>query len=269
MWQRDIVGVPGGMLHHGFKLILASWPHATSWQATRCPRPGTPEEPLLTGHGRLRHRIACVLHDCWLDDDGNWISLNCSLSPVTSLLLATSPYGVPFHDRAPPPKIRWGPTHAVLNHTSPFASAFSPRRQCPRTCPSARATLCTYYRWFARPQHLRRRRPGPLLMQPLSARCMRVLLRFRMGAHSLPVVQGRRTGAPRAQRLCLLCDQRALGDERHMVFECPALQGVRDKYAALFVDGASTMQQFMWQQDVIGVLAHFVQDCFDLLDAPV
>ena len=29
-------------------------------------------------------------------------------------------------------------------------------------------------------------------------------------------------------------------------------------HAALFVDGASTMQQFMWQQDVIGV-AHFVQ----------
>ena len=87
---------------------------------------------------------------------------------------------------------------------------------------------------------------------------MRVLLRFRMGAHSLPVIQGRRTGATRAQRLCLLCDQRAVGDERHMVFECPALQSVRDKYAALFLDGASTMQQFMWQQDVIGIV-HFVQ----------
>ena len=74
---------------------------------------------------------------------------------------------------------------------------------CPRTCPSARATLCTYYRWFARPQHLRR--PGSLLMQPLSARCMRVLLRFWKGAHSLPVVQGRRTGAPRAQRACVCC----------------------------------------------------------------
>ena len=105
-------------------------------------------------------------------------------------------------------------------------------------------------------------------MQPLSARCMRVLLRIRISAHSLPVVQGRCTGAPRAKRLCLLCDQCAVGDERHMVFECPALQNVRDKYAALFVDGASTMQQFMWQQDVIGVV-HFVQDCFDLLDATV
>ena len=66
---------------------------------------------------------------------------------------------------------------------------------------------------------------------PLSAPCMRVLLRFRMGAHSLPVVQERRTGAPRAQHLCLLCDQRAVGDESHMVFECPALQGVRHKHA--------------------------------------
>ena len=144
------------------------------------------------------------------------------------------------------------------------------QREAIQNSPTAAArmspALCTYYRWFARPQHLRR--PGPLLMQPLSARRMRVLLRFRMGAHSLPVVQGRRTVAPRAQRLCLLCDQCAVGDERHMVFECPALQGVRDKYAALFVDGASTMQQFMWQQDVIGV-AHFVQNCFDLLDAPV
>ena len=43
-----------------------------------------------------------------------------------------------------------------------------------------------------------------------------------------------------------------------MVFECPALQGVRDKYAALFVDGASTMQQFMWQQDVIGVYTNVI-----------
>ena len=66
---------------------------------------------------------------------------------------------------------------------------------CPRTYPAA----------------------GALLMQPLSARCMRILLRFRLGAHSLPVVMGRRTGTPRAQRLCQQCDPHAVGDERHMV----------------------------------------------------
>ena len=40
-------------------------------------------------------------------------------------------------------------------------------------------------------------------MQPLSDLCMPVLQRFRMGAHSLPVVLGGRTGTPHAaQRLC-------------------------------------------------------------------
>ena len=34
------------------------------------------------------------------------------------------------------------------------------------------------------------------LMQPLSARCMRTLLRYRVVAHSLPAVMGRRTGVP-------------------------------------------------------------------------
>ena len=61
--------------------------------------------------------------------------------------------------------------------------------------------LCVYSTGgFARPQHLRR--PGPLLMQPLSAHSMRILLRLQTGAHSLPIVLGRRTGTPRARSLC-------------------------------------------------------------------
>ena len=103
-------------------------------------------------------------------------------------------------------------------------------------------------------------------MQPLSARCMRVMLHFRMGANSLPVVQVRCIGAPRTQRLCQLGDQRAVGGERHIVFECPALQGVGEKYAAFNVEGACTMQQ--WKQDLIGV-ADVVKTCLDMLDAPV
>lgn len=65
-------------------------------------------------------------------------------------------------------------------------------------------------------------------MQPYSARCMRILLRFWMGAHSLPVVMGRRTGTPGAKRLCQQCEQPAVGDRRHMIFKCPALQGLQD-----------------------------------------
>ena len=87
---------------------------------------------------------------------------------------------------------------------------------CPRTCPSRNATLCTYGRWFARPDCLRR--PGPLFQQPLSARCLRVFLKFRMGCHSLPNVSGRWARVPRAQRHCLHCAQQVIGDERHLVF---------------------------------------------------
>ncbi len=135
---------------------------------------------------------------------------------------------------------------------------------CPRTCPSSNATLCTYHRWFARPDCLRH--PCQLLQQPLSARCLRLLLKFRMGCHSLPNVSGRWARVPRPQRLCMRCAQQIIGDERHLVFECPALQSIRDRYPGVFGADIVTMQQFMWQLDIVGV-AHFVMDCFDYLDA--
>ena len=101
-------------------------------------------------------------------------------------------------------------------------------------------------------------------MQPLSARCMRMLLRFRLGCHSLPVVLGRRDRVPRDQRLCRGCDLHVVGDERHMVFECPAMQTVRDRYPTLFAPAHSTMQLFLWQPDLVRV-AHFIMDCFDAI----
>ena len=57
-------------------------------------------------------------------------------------------------------------------------------------------------------------------------------------------VLGRRTGVPRAQRLCQRCNLHALHDERHLV-ECPAMQCVRDRYPALFGPANNTMQLFM------------------------
>ena len=69
-----------------------------------------------------------------------------------------------------------------------------------------------------------------------------------------------------AQRLCQRCNLHALHDERHLVFECPAMQCVRDRYPALFSPATNTMQLFMWQHDIVGV-AHFIQDCFEVLGA--
>ena len=78
----------------------------------------------------------------------------------------------------------------------------------------APGTLCTYSRWFSRPLGSRH----SLLQLPISARCVRVLLRFRTGCHTLPIVSGRRSGVPRPQRSCLQCASSVVGDERHMVF---------------------------------------------------
>jgi hypothetical protein len=135
---------------------------------------------------------------------------------------------------------------------------------CPRTCVSSNATLCTYHRWFAKPDCLRH--PCQLLQQPLSARCLHLLSKFRMGCHSLPNVSGRLARVPRPQRLCMRCAQQVIVDKHHLVFERPALQSIRDKYPGLFGADIVSMQQFMWQLDIVGV-AHFVMDCFDYLDA--
>ena len=55
---------------------------------------------------------------------------------------------------------------------------------CPKTCPMARTIVFTDSWWFAWPHHLHR--PGYLQMQPLSARCMRILSRFQKGVLRLP-----------------------------------------------------------------------------------
>jgi len=131
---------------------------------------------------------------------------------------------------------------------------------CPRTCPSAKARLCTYNAWFAR---LPGKSASAILGLPVSVRCMQRFLRFRMGCHGLPRDTGSWTRTPRSTRTCQLCSLTSLGDEKHFVFECPAFQSVRDTYRHLFV-GDPTMRQFMWQDDLVGV-AKFVDACMEMM----
>ena len=44
-----------------------------------------------------------------------------------------------------------------------------------------------------------------------------------MGSHLLPIEQGRHLRLPRHRRVFRLCNTGALGDERHMLLDCPAL----------------------------------------------
>ncbi len=83
-----------------------------------------------------------------------------------------------------------------------------------------------------------------------------------MVCHGLPRDTGSWAKIPWADRVYALCGPGSLGDEKHLVFECPLLQHIRHKYAALF--HCPTMKQFFWQEDLISV-AKFVSEGFNIL----
>ena len=88
------------------------------------------------------------------------------------------------------------------------------------------------------------------------------MLKFEMGCHGLPRDSGSWAGNPRVGRVCRFCGVGPLGDEKHVVFECPHLQVIRDKYAALFA--VSTMVHFLWQDDLVSV-SKFLCECMDVM----
>ena len=52
-------------------------------------------------------------------------------------------------------------------------------------------------------------------------------VRFKLGCHHLAIETGRWDGTPRMSRVCQRCQQGALDDERHLVFECPVFEDLR------------------------------------------
>ncbi len=81
----------------------------------------------------------------------------------------------------------------------------------------------------------------PLPVTKLSLK-MESMFHFRVGAHSLPVEQGRieMPQVPRHLRRCTFCATNAIGDQRHSVLEtktsCPHFQGRRQHHERIFQD---------------------------------
>ena len=68
-----------------------------------------------------------------------------------------------------------------------------------------------------------------------------ILIKFRCSNHKLPIEQGRKFGIERIERLCTKCNMNSIGDEFHLIFECPSLQAERNKFIpARFVKVKST-----------------------------
>ena len=62
----------------------------------------------------------------------------------------------------------------------------------------------------------------------------------------------------RANRVCLACNSGAIGDEKHMIFECAALAPLRQQHTDLFTPRTNTMRSFFAQQDHLGVLNYVI-----------
>ena len=105
----------------------------------------------------------------------------------------------------------------------------------PRQAPDS-VRLITYYRWFDREKWLDR--PKYLfvdLAAPVTYAHACANLRFRLGTHNLQLELGRwQNRQPRHFRICQRCHMHALDDERHLVFECPALEHLRAARKQLF-----------------------------------
>ena len=99
---------------------------------------------------------------------------------------------------------------------------------------------------------------------PAHISLIRTFLRFQLGSHNLPNVLGRFLRVPRCQRVCHVCHATVIGDEYHLVFECAALSALRASYSRLFGPDIRTMQQFVWQKDLLGVM-HYVKDALAVL----
>ena len=109
----------------------------------------------------------------------------------------------------------------------------------PGSAPSRKAKLCTYLRWFSRPE---RCSLEPYYDLPSSINKLRSILHFRMGSHALLVEQGRlgRPTVPRHMRRCTFSTTRAVGDERHCLFDCPHFG--RSENAQLFHEAHGAMR---------------------------
>ena len=88
---------------------------------------------------------------------------------------------------------------------------------CPRAAPTRVVVSCTYEQWF-RPYSLDRR----YCRLPVSGGRMQCFLQFRLGCHGLSIAAGI-CHLDRAHKVCLACSSGAVGDEKHLVFECTAL----------------------------------------------
>ena len=143
----------------------------------------------------------------------------------------------------------------------------------PSSAPSKKAKLCTYLRWFSRPE---RCSVEPYMTCHLLSKNsdLSSILGWAhiYSSHALPVEQGRLgrpavLAVPRHLRRCTFCTTRAVEDERHYLskclFACPRFgatktKSLRSEHAQLFHEAHGAMHSLitlMWHKNQKSVCA--------------
>ncbi len=100
----------------------------------------------------------------------------------------------------------------------------------PRTCQYQRL-LTTYIRWFEFEQD---NGLPPYFSYGISVDKIRCFAKFRLGSHDLQVQTAAWQHVPRHMRVCQFCHANEVDDEYHAIFDCSALQHIRQVYPHLF-----------------------------------
>ena len=147
--------------------------------------------------------------------------------------------------------------------TARLQSTGSGSLYCPRAAPAQGVLSCTYEQ-LCKPYSPRRR----CCQLPVSGRRMQQFLQFKLGCHGLLIATGCLAGAGhvgRASRVCLACNSGAVGDEKHVIFECTALAPLRQQHANLLTPRTVTMRSLFAQPQSPGGFEienmNYVIDC--------
>ena len=92
------------------------------------------------------------------------------------------------------------------------------------------------------------------------------LMRFRTGGHNLRVTTGRwenGSGIPREQRICQLCTERQVEDERHALLECPRYDDIRARFNDVYNGREGDMLALMCHpsQHRVAQLVYMIMKC--------
>lgn len=76
------------------------------------------------------------------------------------------------------------------------------------------------------------------------------LCKFRLLNHKLPIETGRFIGTPRAERYCELCNKNSIGDEYHLLLQCPTVIEIRNRYIPTYYFTRPNIVKFseLWKQ---------------------